>query len=69
MGAEDFGVHLAAIPGAFAFLGARPHTGDPYPWHHVQCVFDGRALVVGVSVRTSVTVGYLAPGRAAPAPD
>jgi amidohydrolase len=67
MGAEDFGVYLAAVPGTFAFLGARPPGGEPYPWHHPRFDFDERALPVGVEILATVAMGYLMPDRVLPA--
>ena len=65
MGAEDFGLYLEHVPGAFAFLGARPSHQEPFPCHHPQFNIDERALPVGVEVLATVALAYLS---AAPAP-
>ena len=59
MGAEDFGLYLEQVRGAFAFLGARPAHQQPFPCHHPQFDIDERALPVGVEVLSSVALSYL----------
>ena len=59
MGAEDFGLYLERVPGAFAFLGARPSHQDAYPCHHPQFDIDERALPEGVEILSSVALEYL----------
>lgn len=49
MGGEDFSAYLAAVPGTFFFVGARPEGVDEaYPHHHPRFAIDERALAVGV---------------------
>jgi amidohydrolase len=59
MGAEDFGLYLERVPGAFAFLGARPAHQAPVPCHHPQFDIDERALPVGVEVLATVALAFL----------
>lgn len=63
MGAEDFGLYLEQIPGAFVFLGARPAHQDAYPCHHPRFDIDEHALPIGVEILSSVALQYL-DGRA-----
>lgn len=63
MGAEDFGLYLEQVPGAFAFLGAQPSHQEPFPCHHPRFDIDERALPVGVEVLSTVALGYLDGGR------
>jgi amidohydrolase len=60
MGAEDFGLYLEQVPGAFAFLGARPSHQDPVPCHHPGFDIDERALPIGVEILATVAIEYLA---------
>ena len=62
MGAEDFGAYLERVPGAFAFLGARPAHQEAFPCHHPQFDIDERALRVGVEVLSMVALQYLCGG-------
>jgi amidohydrolase len=59
MGAEDFGLYAEQVPGAFAFLGARPAHQEAYPCHHPRFDLDEAALPVGVEVLTTVALGFL----------
>lgn len=61
MGAEDFGLYLERVRGAFAFLGARPAHQEAYPCHHPQFDIDERALPIGVEILATVALEYLAP--------
>ena len=63
MGAEDFGLYLEQLPGAFAFLGARPSHQQAYPCHHPRFDFDEAALPVGVEILTTVALEYLSDGN------
>ena len=65
MGAEDFSYVLQQVPGAMAFLGARPAGVDPAtaPENHSNLVvFDEAALPVGVALYTAVAIRHLAGG-------
>jgi hippurate hydrolase len=65
MGAEDFSYVLQQVPGAMAFLGARPPGIDPEtaPKNHSNLVvFDEDALPVGVALYAAVTIRHLAGG-------
>ena len=65
MGAEDFSYVLQKVPGAMAFVGARPAGQDPAtaPQNHSNIVvFDEPAMVVGVALYTAVAVRHLAAG-------
>lgn len=65
MTADDFSYILNEVPGAFAFLGARPAAEDPATapmMHSNRVVFDEDAMVVGVATHVAVTLRYLAPG-------
>jgi len=49
MGGEDFSAYLAAKPGTFFFVGARPQGVEvAYPHHHPRFAIDEGALAVGV---------------------
>jgi hippurate hydrolase len=63
MGAEDFSYVLAQVPGAMAFLGARPPGVDPEtaPMNHSnRIVFDESAMSVGVATYVAVALQHLA---------
>jgi metal-dependent amidase/aminoacylase/carboxypeptidase family protein len=65
MGAEDFSYVLQEVPGAFAFLGARPAAEDPAtaPMNHSnRVVFDEDALAVGVATYVAVALRHLSAG-------
>ena len=59
MSAEDFGLYLEHVPGTFAFLGAQPAHGEPFPLHHAQFDFDERALPIGVEIMSTIALEYL----------
>jgi hippurate hydrolase len=63
MGAEDFSYILQRLPGAFAFLGARPPDVDPATApnnHSNRVVFDESAMAVGAALHAAVALCYLA---------
>jgi hippurate hydrolase len=63
MGAEDFSYILQRLPGAFAFLGARPPDVDPATApnnHSNRVVFDESAMAVGAALHAAVALRYLA---------
>ncbi len=65
MGAEDFSYVLARVPGAMAFLGARPPEVDPAtaPQNHSnRVVFDESAMAVGAALYAAVAVRHLGAG-------
>jgi hippurate hydrolase len=65
MGAEDFSYVLQQVPGAMAFLGARPAGVDEAtaPQNHSNLVvFDEAALPVGVALYAAVAIRHLAGG-------
>jgi len=65
MGAEDFAYVLQRVPGAMAFLGARPASEDPAtaPMNHSnRVVFDEPAMSVGVALYAAVALRHLAAG-------
>jgi amidohydrolase len=62
MGAEDFSYLLQEVPGAMAFLGARPAGQDPAtaPQNHSNLVvFDEPAMAVGVALYAAVAIRHL----------
>ena len=62
MGAEDFSYVLQQVPGAMAFLGARPADEDPAtaPQNHSNVVvFDEPAMAVGVALYAAVAIQHL----------
>jgi amidohydrolase len=62
MGAEDFSYVLQRVPGAMAFLGARPDGLDPAtaPQNHSNVVvFDEPAMAVGVALYVAVALRHL----------
>ncbi len=64
MGAEDFSYVLQRVPGALAWLGARPADVDPAtaPQNHSnRVVFDESAMAVGVALYAGVALRALAP--------
>jgi hippurate hydrolase len=66
MGAEDFSYVLQQVPGAMAFVGARPDGQDPAtaPQNHSNLVvFDEPAMAVGVALYASVAIRHLAAGE------
>jgi amidohydrolase len=65
MGAEDFSYVLQKVPGAMAFIGARPDSQDPTtaPQNHSNVVvFDEPAMAVGVALYTAVAIRHLSGG-------
>ena len=65
MGAEDFSYVLQRVPGAMAFLGARPAGQDlaTAPMNHSNhVVFDEPALAVGIATYAAVALRHLAGG-------
>jgi hippurate hydrolase len=65
MGAEDFSYVLQRVPGAMAFLGARPEGLDPAtaPQNHSNVVvFEEPAMAVGVALYAAVAIRHLAGG-------
>ena len=65
MGAEDFSYVLQEVPGAMAFLGARPAGLDPAtaPQNHSNLVvFDEAAMPLGVALYTAVAIRRLTAG-------
>jgi hippurate hydrolase len=62
MGAEDFSYVLQEVPGAMAFVGARPVDEDPAtaPMNHSnRVVFDEAAMAVGVATYVAVALRHL----------
>ncbi|BBF99155.1 MULTISPECIES: M20 metallopeptidase family protein [Pseudonocardia] len=62
MGAEDFSYVLDRVPGALAFLGARPPGTDPAtapPNHSNRVVFDEAAFPAGVAVYAGLALAAL----------
>jgi hippurate hydrolase len=65
MGAEDFSYVLQQVPGAMAFLGARPAGQDPAtaPQNHSNLViFDEAAMATGVALYIAVATRHLGGG-------
>ena len=66
MGAEDFSYVLQQVPGAMAFVGARPDGQDPAtaPQNHSNLVvFDEPAMAVGVALYAAVAIRHLTGDR------
>ncbi|HEX3427962.1 MAG TPA: amidohydrolase, partial [Candidatus Limnocylindrales bacterium] len=62
MGAEDFSYVLQQVPGAMAFLEARPDGQDPAtaPQNHSNVViFDEPAMAAGVALYAAVAIRHL----------
>lgn len=62
MGAEDFSYVLRKVPGALAFLGARPPGVDPAgapPNHSNRVVFDESAFPAGVATYAALALAAL----------
>jgi amidohydrolase len=62
MGAEDFSYVLQEVPGALAWLGARPHGVDPAeapPNHSNLVVFDEEPLPAGVALYAQMALDAL----------
>ncbi len=65
MGAEDFSYVLQQVPGAFAFLGARPPEQDPAtaPMNHSNLVvFDEPAMAIGAALHAAIAIRRLGAG-------
>ena len=65
MGGEDFSYVLQQVPGAMAFLEARPDDEDPAtaPQNHSNIViFDEPAMAVGVALYAAVAIRHLVGG-------
>jgi amidohydrolase len=65
MGAEDWSYVLQRVPGAMAFLGARPEGLDPEtaPENHSNLVvFDEAAMALGIALYTAVALRHLERG-------
>ena len=66
MGAEDFSFVLQRVPGAMAFLGARPFGLDPEtaPQNHSdRVVFDEDAMPAGIALHAAVALRHLRAGE------
>ncbi len=62
MGAEDFSYVLQRVPGAFAFVGARPAGLDPAtaPQNHSnRVVFDEQPMALGAALYAALAVRHL----------
>jgi amidohydrolase len=65
MGAEDFSYVLQQVPGAMAFVGARPPGEDPAaaPMNHSnRVVFDESAMAAGIATYVGVARRFLSGG-------
>ncbi len=65
MGAEDFSYVLQQVPGAMAFVGARPADEDPAtaPMNHSnRVVFDESAMAAGIATYVAVAKRHLSSG-------
>jgi hippurate hydrolase len=65
MGAEDFSYVLERVPGAMAFLGARPPSEDPAtaPQNHSnRVVFQEDTMAIGAALYAAVALRHLATG-------
>jgi amidohydrolase len=65
MGAEDFSYVLEEVPGAMAFVGARPPEVDPAtaPMNHSnKVVFDESAMAAGIATYVGVARRFLSGG-------
>ena len=60
MPSEDFSYILQRVPGAMAFLGARPDAQDPVAdVHSSQMIFNENAMAVGIAVHTAMALHLL----------
>ena len=62
MGAEDFSYVLQRVPGAMAFIGARPAESDPEtaPQNHSNLVvFDEAPMALGAALYAAVAIRHL----------
>lgn len=64
MGAEDFSLYLAHVPGCFVRFGARAAEAPNIPLHSPQFDFDESALIVGASYFAAVVRQAFADGLA-----
>lgn len=62
MGAEDFAFILREVPGAMAFLGARPKGGEGGPLHSNRMRLDESAFATGIALHAAVALRYLEQG-------
>ena len=65
MGAEDFSYVLEEVPGAMAFVGARPPEVDPAtaPMNHSnKVIFDESAMAAGIATYVGVAGRFLSGG-------
>ncbi len=60
MGGEDFAEFLLSVPGAFAFVGAAPASGEPPAHHSPRFDFDERALIVAARLYAACARDVLA---------
>ncbi len=65
MGSEDFSYVIQRVPGALAFLGTRPDTGEAFPNHSNRMLLNESALSTGIAMHAAVALRFLA--RASPA--
>jgi hippurate hydrolase len=61
MGAEDFSYVLERVPGALAFLGARPAGGGAEPLHSNRMRLDESVLATGIALHAAIALRYLGP--------
>jgi amidohydrolase len=60
MGAEDWSYVLQEVPGAMAFLGARPDVSGPvHPNHSNRMILDESAMAAGIAVYSGVALRWL----------
>lgn len=59
MGAEDFGAYTERVPGAFAFIGAKPAHQNAFPCHHPQFDLNEEVLPLGVTLHVGTAMEYL----------
>ena len=60
MGAEDWSYVLQEVPGAMAFLGARPDVSGPvHPNHSNRMILDEQAMAAGIAVYSGVALRWL----------
>jgi len=65
MGAEDWSYVLHEVPGAMAFLGARPDVDGPvHPNHSNRMVLDEKAMAAGIAVYSGAALRWLDAPRA-----
>jgi hippurate hydrolase len=62
MGAEDWSYVLQEVPGAMAFLGARPEVSGPvHPNHSNRMILNEDAMAAGIAVYSGVALRWLSP--------